>query len=313
MKALITGGDGFIGSHLADFLLDKGFDVYCTVRKNDQVKNLAHILDKIKVFECDISKKSKIQDIIEYVNPDHIYHMAAQSFVMPSWKDIENTFKTNISGTLFLLDSIRELKTDPKVIIACSSAEYGLTQKNELPIKENKEFRPSSPYAVSKVATDMLAYLYWQTYKMKVFRVRFFNITGPRKTGDACSDFAKMVVEAEKGKKNINVGNLEGIRDITDVRDAISAVWSIITKGKEGDVYNVCSSIGYKMRDVLNLFIKKSLLKNPNIIINESKIRPFDDPVFIGDNTKVKSLNWIPKIGIETTIVDMLDYWRKNI
>ena len=309
MKFLITGSEGFIGSHLADFLLEKG-EVYGTFHSTP--KNIEHLKNKIKLLKCDITNKSEIENIINNIKPDYIFHMAAQSFVIPSWKEPDKTFQTNIIGTYYLLDAVHKAGINPVICIACSSAEYGLTNENEIPINEKKEFRPSSPYAVSKVATDMLAYLYWQSYNMRILRIRFFNITGPRKTFDACSDFAKGIVEVEKGLKNsLKVGNLEGIRDITDVRDAVKAIWLLVLKGTYGNAYNICSGIGIKMKDILNKLVSFSSAKI-RVETDKEKFRPLDDPIFIGDNSKITNLGWKPEITIEKTLKDMLEYWRKE-
>lgn len=306
MRALVTGIGGFIGSHLADLLIEKGFEVHGTFY-NDR-RNAPKGAHAIK---CDISKKGSITNIIKKTRPDYVFHMAAQSFVVPSWQDPETTMRSNVIGTLNILEALKN--TNTTVAVACSSAEYGLTLKSELPIKEEKALRPSSPYAVSKVATDMISYVYYSTYGMKLFRLRFFNIIGPRKRMDACSDFAKGIVEIEKGKKKyLEVGNLDGVRDFTDVRDAVEAIWMITKKGKYGDVYNICSGRGYKVDDILNLLLSMAK-KKVEIKINKSKFRVIDDPIFIGDNSKLRKLGWKPDIPMEKTLQDLLDYWRNEI
>ena len=311
MKALITGCGGFIGSHLAGFLLEKGFDVYGTVHVN--TKNVEHLKEKIHIVRCDVTKKDEVDRLVREVKPDYVFHLAAQSFVTESWKRPEDTLNANVFGTFNLLDSIRNAGIDPVVFVACSSAEYGLNYEDEIPIKEGKEFRPSSPYAVSKIATDMLSYLYWQAFKMKIFRIRFFNITGVRKTGDACSDFAKGIVEVEKGVKNsLKTGNLAAVRDFTDVRDALRALWAISEKGKYGDVYNICSGNRYKVSELLDILVSNAKTEVA-VIHDEGKLRILDDPVFVGDNTKLGKLGWKAHIPIEKTLCDMLDYWRNEI
>lgn len=310
MKFLITGCGGFIGSHLADSLVNKG-EVFGTIYKNK--KNLDHIKEKIKIIKCDVSKKSQVFSLIKKTKPDMIFHLAAQSLVIPSWKNPENTFNSNIIGTYNMLEAAREFCPESKIIVACSSAEYGLTFDNEIPIKENKEFRPSSPYAVSKITTDMLCYMFWLAYKMKIIRVRFFNITGPRKRYDMCSDFSKEIVDVEKNNtSHISVGNLNGLRDITDVRDCVNALNIISEKGVFGEVYNVCSGKSYKVSEILDKLLKLSS-KEIEVKEDKSKFRPSDDPLFIGDNTKIKKLGWKPEIKMEKTLNDMLAYWRNEI
>jgi GDP-4-dehydro-6-deoxy-D-mannose reductase len=244
------------------------------------------------------------------VKPDLVFHFAAQSLVIPSWQDTKETLDIDILGTFYVLDSIRKADVDPIVVVACSSAEYGLNYPHEVPVKETKEFRPSSPYGIGKIGTDMFAYLFWQAYEMRVMRIRPFNITGPRKTLDACSDFARGIVAIENGRaKTLDVGNLETLRDITDFRDGIRAIWLIAEKGIPGEVYNICRNRGYKMKDILDQLIA---LSNSRIKVRQipDKMRLLDDSVQIGDNSKLRSLGWTPKIPLKRTLADILDYWR---
>jgi GDP-4-dehydro-6-deoxy-D-mannose reductase len=292
-------------------LIGKGLEVHAVVRKR-KLKNIAQLKNKIKIYVCDIRNKKKLATVVKKSRPDYVFHLAAQSFVMPSWKDPKATFDTNITGTFYLLDAIKKTGIDPVIVVACSSAEYGLNYKNEIPIKETKEFRPTSPYATSKVSTDMISYLYSQAYDMKIIRARIFNTIGPRKTGSAVADFATMMSEVESGKrKSIEVGNLDGVVDFTDVRDNVNALWMLAKNGKYGEAYNVCSGKGYKINDILEKLLSHSN-KKINVVISKKKLRPFDDPIFIGDNSKMKSIGWSPKIGIDKTLKDTLDYWRNK-
>jgi GDP-4-dehydro-6-deoxy-D-mannose reductase len=310
-RCLITGCSGFIGPHLADFLIRKGLTVYGTIYQNTDL--IEHLRGKAILLECDFKNKEAVEQVVKEVKPEYVFHLAAQSLVIPSWEDPENTFRTNIFGTLYLLDAIRSEGINPLIEVACSSAEYGLTYERELPIKENKDFRPTSPYGVSKVSTDMLAYLYWLTFRMKIIRIRPFNITGPGKTGDAASDFARGIAEIEAGHKRVlEVGNLEPIRDILDIRDALKAIWLLAEKGNPGEVYNICSGKGYKIKEVLNHLL--SLSKEKIAVHHDSrKIRPMDEPVYIGDNFKICALGWKPEIPLSKTLSDILDYWRRRI
>jgi GDP-4-dehydro-6-deoxy-D-mannose reductase len=310
-KCLIIGIGGFIGSHLADFLLKENLAIFGTVHRN--TKNIEHLKDSITIFNCDIRNKTQIEGILNQIKPDFVYYLATQNFVSPSWEDPETTFNTNILGTNYLLDAIRKTETDPIIEVISSSAIYGINFDNEIPIKENKEFRPLSPYAVSKIGVDMLAYLYWQTYKMKIIRIRPFNITGPRRTSDVCSDFAKGITEIEAGQRQVlNVGNLESVRDITDVRDAINAMWLLSHKGKFGEAYNLCSCKGYKIKDILDKLTSLSTSRNIAISQNPSQMRKIDDPLQIGDNSKLRDLGWTPEILIDRTLADLLSYWRNQ-
>lgn len=311
-KCLIIGIGGFIGSHLADHLVKKEFSIVGTVHKN--TNNIDHLKDKITVFSCDIRNKTEIEGVINQVKPDIIYYLATQNFVSPSWENPENTFNTNILGTYYLLEAIRKAEIDPVIEVISSSAIYGINFDHEIPIKESKEFRPLSPYAVSKIGVDMLAYLYWQTYKMKIIRIRPFNVTGPKRTSDVCSDFAQRIVEIEAGKRRVlEVGNLDSIRDFMDIRDAVNALCLLSEKGNFGEAYNLCSGKGQKIKDILTKLIDLSNSKTIKIFQDPSKTRKNDDPIQIGDNTKLRQLGWDPEIPIEKTLKDLLDYWRDQI
>lgn len=310
-ECLITGCEGFIGSHLADLLVKKELPVYGMVYAD--TKNINHLKPRLNVLQCDLKDRERVKEIVDLIKPEFVFHLAAQSFVTVSWQDPEETLTTNVLGTFHLLESIRKAGIDPVIEIVGSSSIYGPCNESEMPLGEDKEFRPTSMYAVSKVSEDMLGYFYWKAYGMKIIRVRPFNMTGPRKTDDACSDFSKAIVEIEKGIRQIlEVGNLDTVRDFTDGRDVVDALWLLAEKGEWGEAYNLCSGKGYRMEVILKKLISLSSTEI-NFRVVPEKIRPFDDPIYVGDNTKLRRLGWEPQIPIETTLSDMLDYWRKNI
>lgn len=318
MKVLITGITGFAGSHLADYILQNhpGVKVYGMVRWRSRMDNVKHILDKIVLVEADLKDYISIRNIIKEIKPDYIFHLAAQSFVPTSWKLPQETLQINVLGQVNILEAIKELKLDTVIQIAGSSEEYGLVYENELPIKETNPLRPLSPYAVSKITQDFLGYQYFKSYGIKAVRTRGFNHTGPRR-GDVfvSSNFAKQIAEIEKGKREpvIYVGNLEAIRDFTDVRDMVRAYWLAVEKGEPGDVYNICSGRGLKIREVLEILLNYSKVK-VEVKVDPARLRPSDVPVLIGDNSKfVKKTGWKPEIPIERTLKDLLDYWRERI
>ncbi|MFH1824982.1 MAG: GDP-mannose 4,6-dehydratase [Candidatus Firestonebacteria bacterium] len=317
MKVLITGITGFVGSHLAEYLLDKkNVKVYGLERWRSKQDNIVGIKDKIIIHECDIRDASSVKKVIQKVKPDKIFHLAAQSFVPTSWHAPAETLTTNIIGELNIFESVRELSINPWIQIACSSEEYGMIYKNELPIKEANPLRPLSPYAVSKVGQDLLAYQYYMSYKLNIVRTRAFNHTGPRRGEPfVTSNFAKQVAMIEKGKQKpvIKVGNLNAIRDFSDVRDIVSAYWLSTEKCIPGEVYNICSGKGYKMKEVLNILLSLSKIK-VKIEKDPERMRPSDVPVLIGDNSKfIKQTGWKPKIKFKQTVEDLLNYWRERV
>jgi GDP-4-dehydro-6-deoxy-D-mannose reductase len=310
-KCLITGCGGFIGSYLAEYLLQRDAAVYGIIHHD--TKNLDHLEGKVTLFDCDIQDKDRVEAIVVEVKPDVIFHLAAQSRVESSQQNPEQTFRINTLGTLSLLEAVRQAAINPVIELAGSSAVYGVSHQSEIPIDETHEFRPSSPYAVSKVAADMLGYFYWRAYHFPIIRVRLFNITGPRMMDDVCSDFTRDIVEVEKGRKEkLEPGNLEAIRDFTDVRDAVEALWRLAERGVPGEAYNLCSDRGYSMRQVLDMAISLSSC-NIKVCPHQRKLRSIDDPVYIGDNSKLKKLGWEPQIPLETTLEDMLEHWRHQI
>ncbi|MEE9151750.1 MAG: GDP-mannose 4,6-dehydratase [Thermoplasmata archaeon] len=314
MQALITGMTGFIGSHLAEFLLKKELEVAGTVWDKTELKNVEAIKDKIRILDCDIRDSARVMKIIEEVKPVVIYHLAAQSFPTVSWDEPARTLDTNVLGTAHVFEAVRKLNLDTIVLVACSSAEYGFVTESEVPVKESHVLLPLHPYGVSKVAQDLLAYQYYKNFGIKTVRARIFNTTGPRKTNDVCSDFTNRIVRIEKGlDSEMLVGNLEAKRDITDVEDVVNALWLLCEKGELGEVYNVCSSRAYRIKDILNMAIDLSKLDmEPQV--DPNKLRPTDEPIIMGDNTKIREkCGWIPKMNMEETLGRMLDYWRKGL
>jgi GDP-4-dehydro-6-deoxy-D-mannose reductase len=317
MKVLITGITGFVGSHLTEYLLKLGnIEIYGIVRWRSQVDNIEHIKDKIKLYECDIRDMVSVEKTIFTIKPDKIFHLAAQSFVPTSWNAPAETLTTNVIGELNIFESVRNSKLNPVIHIACSSEEYGMVYENEIPIKETNPLRPLSPYAVSKVAQDLLGYQYYMSYKLNIIRTRGFNHTGPRR-GEVfvTSNFAKQIAEIEKNKREpvIYVGNLDAKRDFTDVRDMVRAYWLSTEKCQPGEVYNICSGKAYPIREVLDILLSYSKVKI-TVKQDPSRIRPSDVPVLVGDNTKFSSVTgWKPEIPFEKTLKDLLNYWREKI
>lgn len=314
MKVLITGISGFIGSYLAEYTLAKGMKVHGIVTNLTRVENIARLKGKVTLSEGDVRNRAFMKNVITKSKPDLIFHLAAQSRPDISWEDPWKTMETNVMGTVNLFESVREANLDSKILVACSSAEYGYITEDEGPIKEDHQLLPLSPYGVSKVAQDLLAYQYFKNFGLKTFRVRIFGTTGPRKVGDVCSDFARQIAEIEYGKRKpiVHVGNLEARRDLTDVRDNVKALWLLIEKGKIGEAYNVCSHKAYKIGDILSKMLGMSEV-DIKVKVDPMKLRPSDEPIIMGDNSKIrKDCGWVPKIPIEKTLEDTLNYWREK-
>jgi len=313
MRALITGVTGFVGSHLAEYLLAQEAEVVGTARWRSQTANIEHLQERLQLVECDLRDSASIKRVLAETRPDQVYHLAAQSFVLSSWKAPEETLSTNILGQLHLLEALRDLKMNPPVLIAGSSEEYGLVKPEELPIKETNPLRPLSPYAVSKVGQDLLAYQYYRSYGMHLVRTRAFNHDGPRRGKVfATSNFAHQIAEIEKGRAEpvLKVGNLEAKRDFSDVRDIVKGYVLALEKGEPGEVYNLCSGIAHSIGEVVDMLLGMSGVPI-RVGKDVARMRPSDVPILVGDSSKFRALTgWKPTIPFQQTLRDLLDWWR---
>jgi GDP-4-dehydro-6-deoxy-D-mannose reductase len=316
MKILITGVTGFAGSHLADFALARGdVEVFGTARWRSPNQNIEHIADKITVIDADLRDASSIESLVADIKPEWIFHLAAQSYVVSSWKLPSETITTNIVGTINIFEAVRRAKYSPRILVACSSEEYGYVEPDEVPITEDNPLRPLSPYGVSKVGQDLLSYQYFKSYGVEAVRTRAFNHTGPRRGRVfVCSNFAIQIVEAQKGlRPHVNVGNLDAVRDFTDVRDTVQAYWLALEAAEAGEVYNICSGTGFSIRDVLEKLIAVSGA-DVEVVVEPDRLRPSDVPLLVGDNAKfVEQTGWRPEIPFDQTLSDILEYWRERI
>jgi GDP-4-dehydro-6-deoxy-D-mannose reductase len=316
MKALITGITGFAGSHLADHLLEQGFEVFGTARTRSRMENIEAIKGRITLFDCDITDPSAVRAMFKKVTPNYVFHLAALSFVPSSWRLPSATFVTNVVGQLNLLEAIREANVNPHILVAGSSEEYGKVRAADMPITEAVPLKPLSPYGVSKVAQDLMGFQYHQSYGINILRTRAFNHTGPRR-GEvfATSDFARQIalIEAKLKPPVMEVGNLKSERDFTDVRDTVKAYRLVLEKGKVGEVYNVASGKGWKIEEVLNILLAKT---DATISVrpDQARFRPSDVLALRGDASKLtQQTGWKPTIEFGTTLADLLDYWRERV
>ncbi|MEW5945314.1 MAG: GDP-mannose 4,6-dehydratase [bacterium] len=316
MKALITGITGFVGSHLAEHLLERGCEVYGIRRRRSPLENISHILGRITLIECELRDLVSVKATLAHVRPDYIFHLAAQSFVPTSWTSPADTLNNNIIGQLNVLEAMKAHGlTETRLQIAGSSEEYGMVYENELPIRETNPLRPLSPYGVSKVAQDLLGYQYHHSYGLKTIRTRAFNHTGPRRDEMfATSNFARQIARIEKGLQPpvIKVGNLKAKRDFTDVRDVVRAYHSITVNGEPGEVYNIASGRTYPIGEVLDILLTMTDAEI-KVEVDPLRLRPSDVPVLLGDAGKLKAaVGWERKIQFERTMKDLLDYWRER-
>jgi GDP-4-dehydro-6-deoxy-D-mannose reductase len=316
MRVLITGLTGFVGSHLAEYCLDKGHEVAGTMRWRSQRENLAGVEAKVRLYECDLRDGTAARYVITDFRPDRVFHLAAQSYVHASWQTPAETLATNVLAQVHLLEAIRESKLDSRIHVAGSSEEYGLVNPDELPVTEDNPLRPLSPYAVSKVAQDLMGWQYHESYGMWIVRTRSFNHEGPRR-GEVfvTSNFAKQIAEIEVGKREpvVNVGNLDAQRDYSDVRDIVRAYWLCLEHCEPGEVYNIGSGRAWAIREMLDTLLSFSSV-DVEVRQDPGRMRPSDVPVLQSDSSKFRAATgWEPEIPFETTLKDTLDYWRGRV
>ena len=325
-NALITGLSGMVGSHLADYLLEKtDWDIYGICRWRSPLDNIQHLIprvngkDRVHLVDADLTDSSSLRDVLDAVRPDYVFHLAAQSYPRTSFSSPIMTLDVNIQGTARLLDAIYNNSEIDPIIHVCSSSEiFGRVSKDNVPISEECTFHPASPYAISKVGTDLIGRYYAEAYGLKTVVTRMFTHTGPRR-GDvfAESTFAKQIALIEAGHLDpvIKVGNLGSMRTWADVRDAVRAYYMLVTINPiPGEYYNIGGSYSCSVGDMLDKLLALSTNKNIKVEIDPDRIRPIDADLQIPDTTKFKKhTGWEPEIPFDKTLEDLLEYWRMMI
>jgi GDP-4-dehydro-6-deoxy-D-mannose reductase len=313
MKALITGISGFVGSHLAEYLLEpKNVQLFGTFINEEELANIRHIKNKVNLLKCDIQDFQRVSGIISKVNPDHVYHFAAIS--SGAEEDREKVFSVNVNGTINVLGACRKIDKKVKILLASTGYVYGSSEKCA-PFTEESGVNPVGIYAESKLEMEKQA-LKFLSDDIKIIVMRAFNHTGPRQTPDfVVPAFAKQIAEIEKGTASpeLYVGNLEAVRDFLDVRDVVKAYKLVLEKGKSKEIYNVASGEGIRIHDILEKLLTLSS-KKISIKQDDKRLRPSDIACSVGSFKKIKNeLGWEPQISLEKTLADTLYYWRKII
>lgn len=308
LKVLVTGAAGFLGSWMVRLQITNGADVVAT--DLPRVGNgPAPKLNGVALRPLDVRDPEAVNRLIEKERPDVIFHFAGQAFVVPSWEDPAGTIATNLGGTLNLLEAIRRISPRARMGFAGSGTEYG--DPDTIPTPESAPLKPTSPYAASKAAADLLCYQYFRSFELSVFRYRIFGTSGPGKRGDSVNDFASQIVAAERSGSSgtIRIGDLEKSRDVTDVRDAVRAMARVVESGEPGGAYNIGSGIPRRVGETLRKLI--ALARVPISTQQDAgKMRKVDEPVHLADVGRLCGLGWAPEIPFERTLQDVLDFWR---
>lgn len=314
MKALIIGGAGFVGSHLAEHLQN---DCNWSVSITKLPHEIVQTSPEISIYDMDILDKDAVITLLSNLRPDYIFHLAAQSSVSLSWKNPKLTVDINITGSIHILDSIRSIENyQPRILLIGSGEEYGHIKPTDSPITEDTTLHPGNIYAVTKTCQNMIGKIYADAYQMNIIMVRAFNHIGPKQLPTfVVSDFCKQVAEIEKGIREpiIYVGNLTAKRDFTDVRDVVRAYSLLIQFGINGETYNVGSGHAVSIETILNTILSLSNISIRSEI-SSGKLRPVDIPIIEADISKLKSvISWEPIFSLNQTLLDTLAYWRTII
>ncbi len=318
MKILVTGIDGFVGSHVVEFLENVAeAEIFGTILTPTPGENLRNHLN-LRLFQADLTNRGRVAEIFFDIRPDRVIHLAGQAFVPTSVQDPVGTVDTNIFGGIHVLEAARAVRdqegVNASLLIVSSGEVYGAVKPNFQPVTEDHPLQPANPYAASKAALDLIAQTYRRTYGMRVVVARPFNHAGPRQNPSfVTSDFARRFAEFSLGLKEplLDVGNINVKRDFTDVRDVVRAYWAMMGLDREAEpVYNVCSGVARAIGEVI-LILKEITGVDARIATNQQKVRVYDVPVLLGCNERLKrATGWSPRIPFRDTLRDVYEYWR---
>src|SRR6267378_421332 len=306
--AIVTGAEGFIGSHMVKYLQGRGWNVVGMHGSEASFPKLP----SLRFEQCDLRNGQRVTQILARYQPTHIFHLGAQSLPTVSWADPVRTFESNIMGSLYLFEAVRHMRKPPVIVSACSSAEYGNVPASAIPVIEEQPLKPLHPYGISKVCLDLLAREYFLDYKIPAVNIRLFNTTGPGKKNDAPSDFVRQLIDIKKGLQLpvIEVGNLKTRRAFLDVNDTVRGFYLAAMKGKRGESYNLCASKTYQIGELLHTAIRLSGVK-ARIRPVPRLMRPSDERIIFGSAEKMrKDTGWRPLFRMEQTLRSMLEYWQ---
>jgi GDP-4-dehydro-6-deoxy-D-mannose reductase len=309
MRLLITGASGFIGRNLVTFALANGHEVVGTYLTSQELSARDLPPRGVRWEQLDMEDGARVARLIESVRPEGVFHLAAQAYAKRAWADPAATFRTNVLGTIYLYEALRRHPPKFGTLLAASGAAYG--EPKELPIREDIPLNATNPYGVSKACQDMLSLQYSLNFGLRIVRARLFGTTGPGKTGDAPNDWAQQVAAIERtgAPGQMKVGNLATLRDISDIRDVLKAMWRIFESGVPTEPVNVGAGQSYSMRQVAETLQK--LARVPVEIVQDPELlRPTDEPDNRADISRLRALGYAPAYPLERTLEDALGFWR---
>jgi GDP-4-dehydro-6-deoxy-D-mannose reductase len=316
VRVLITGIAGFAGSHLAEYALSHGAEVFGVVRPSTRTDRIEAIKSHLALLTCDLRSDAAVQRLIDAARPDYVFHLAAEN---AKWGASPAAMvSANVTGQLNVLEAMRTRRPDAAIHIAGSYDEYGLVFEEECPISENNPIRPLSAYAVSKVAQDLLGYQYFMSYGLRIVRTRAFQHIGARQPDSVIvTSLARQVVEIERGLRPplLSIRRPQSRHEFLDVRDIVRAYWLTIQKATPGEVYNVAAGQAYSTRQLLErLLAAASLTGEVRIVQRGDRTRPSEMPLLVGNSRRLMAATgWVPLIGLEQTCAELLDYWRDRL
>jgi len=316
LRALITGVGGFVGNHLAEHLLEQGdVEVFGTTFLPPESYPDLQRFD-MTLRQVDLTDDDAVERLLRDIRPDHIYHLAAQSFVPESFDNPWGTLSNNIKAQLSIILAMIKLDLPSRLLVVGSAEVYGPVSPDDIPIDEQQPLRPPSPYSVSKVAQDMLGLQYFISHNLPIIRVRPFNQIGPGQSKRFVAPaFASQIAAIEAGQQEpiLYVGNLEARRDFTDVRDMARAYRLVMSLGEPGSVYNIGSGQARSIQELLDILLHHT--EAPiQVQVDPARMRPSEVPIFVCNPARVRATTgWEPQISFEETLVDVLDDWRVRI
>jgi GDP-4-dehydro-6-deoxy-D-mannose reductase len=314
MRILITGVTGFVGHYLAEYVAHVAPEAEVWGLVSDAEPGEAP--PTVVKVSGDLTDFPSLVAAVEDARPEIVFHLAASSSVASSWERPGRVLEVNAVGTVNFLEALRVIEEAPRVVVSSSAEIYGLVPADQQPIREDAALRPVSPYAASKASLDLITAQYHDGFGLPTVRLRLFPHTGPgRPFQFVASSFARQIARIERGldPPRLAVGNLDAIRDFSDVRDVVRAYWLAATDGRAGEAYNVCSGRGVSIREMLDLLLARSEAEI-EVGVDPARLRPADIPMLVGDGSRFTEVTgWRPEIPFERTLEDLLEWWRSEV